>query len=477
MQDISLIRWVKHIARFIITAIAIIYSHVPINLRRSFLYYYKKNSFLKEEKAVFYSFDSHWNSIESFLPVLYWLKEEMGYRIISFWGVEDQCRYIPGNEIYLEMLINVSDVVVLNRFASLPFTGQMSRLDQIVHLAKNVFYSNFMRYSYSRDCISIFKKYNVVSILRVMDADVRIWEWLYKCFPSIKHIAHPHGGFIGMLHIPDEMWLQEYKRKIDKLTWTDTSCFDGPEEGSYKTFRERCVVVGTPRYDEWWRKKINNLDYRIPLFQKKILAERKKRKVVLVCLGALRIFAITQPRDIEVTLNELNELKGFLLNYNKSEVLFIFKFHPMTIALPDAFNTFFQNYVPKSQFEFQVTNLPLTFIAQYVDLVITVGVSTVAMDSVITGVPTIEFHEKREFAYWYKCPDGTYGSFLKLHQLALYASNAQELRYWTNLVFENKVSWDGYYQKLQKYIMLDGNASRRVGDIVKQYAESCKWGG
>lgn len=469
-QGFNLVQRVRHAVRIIIETFAKLYSYLPFGLRKSFLYYYKKDLFPQKEQCVFYSFDSHWNSIESFLPILYWLKEQMGYRIISFWGVEEQHRFNPENDVYFKMLINVSDVVVLNGFSAIYDAEEPNRLKRVFNLAKHIFYFTLMQYGYSRECISIFKKYNLVSILRVADGDVQIWGWLYECFPSVKHITHPHAGFMGMLRLPDETWRQIYKRKFDIFTWTDTSCLDGPEDESCETFRERCVIVGTPRYDKWWRERIISIDYRINLFKQTILKIRWRKKIV-VCFGSFTVFTPFN-NDPEVTLNELNELKKFFFEYNEMDVLYIFKFHPMTAIIFPDIHVFFQKVVPQFQFEFQVTSLPLSFIANYVDLVISVGESSVAMDSVIIGTPTIEFHAKRAHEGWYRCPDGTYGSFLKLHQLALYASDAQELSSWVTLVLEKKVLWDEYYQRLQKYVMLDGCSSKRVGDIIQQCAES-----
>ena len=472
----DLFKWVKQTGRKIIIDLAKIYSVFPVNLRKNILYYYKKNEFPREDPTVFYCFDSHWNSVESFLPILYWLKERMGYRIIVFWGKENEHSIIRGNEAYFKMLMDVSDVAVLNGFIPVESSSKTKRFERLLLNAKDIFCYTLMQYGLQRECVALLGNYNVISVLRVLDNDEQYWGWLYECFPLVKHIAHPHA-FMGMLNLPDADWLSYYKAKSDVITWTDAGCLSGfariLDGAAYEKLKKRLVIVGMPRYDAWWLEKITALDYRMTLFNKELAAKRKKKKV-LVCFGRLTILnpAVAEfLKEQEVTIRELNELKQFLGDYKTVDAFFVFKFHPSTALYHVDLNVFFQQFIPQCQFDFQVTNLPVASIARYVDLVVSVGISTVAMESVALGIPTIEFHEKRKSDYWYRCIDETYGSFLKLHQLALYASNAQELSCWVNRVLEGKVPWDEYYKKLQGYIMLDGNASKRVGDVVQRYVQ------
>lgn len=455
--------YLKRSIFYVIRIAAHMYSWFPW-IHTSYLYYYKKEHISSHEKTVCFVFDSTWNTIETWLPVLCWLKEHNNYKIISFWPQGNQDIWKKGHETLFEMMIFVSNIVVLNRW-TVTYWRNKKRLF-FVDAIREEFLSALHMATYRATCKRIFGHYKILAFLRLLDDNSKYWGVFYELFPHSPHITHPHTGFFGMFVFSKQGEWSYYNRYMsyNKGLTINTSTDSCLWENLSNEFKRQMVVVGTPRYDDWWISRLLGLDSEFLTMKKRISSQ--KDKIVTVCMPN---FSYDENRD-DLILEELNELKCFFESNICRNLFFLFKFHPAVPQL--TIDRFFQECFPENSHNYYVSSLPLIYLAKLSDVVISTGITTVTMDAVIMCCPTIEFYFQRQFIgdlSFYVCDDGTLGTFLKLHRLALYASNALELEAGVVKIFEGEISWDDYYKRLQQWVRLDGRACERMADLVEQY--------
>ena len=270
---------------------------------------------------------------------------------------------------------------------------------------------------------------------------------------------------MGALSFPIADEERLLKRDADIITATDKYWC----ERYQNMFKEQIVVVGTPRYDGWWLKRINSLSDSLSEFNS-LCAASHEGKIYTITLCMANFIQDMMFEDDKgnhtVSYRDFVALRYFLSKYQK-ESFYIFKFHPSTPR--QLCEEFIRKFFPNANDDdYCITSFSVLSLAKISDVVISVGITTATTDALVMKTPTIELFDGHSHDYLYCCPDGSYGSFLKLHNLALHASNAEELCAQIDGIFNGEIHWDEYYERLKNYVMLDGKASKRMADLIME---------
>lgn len=381
--------------------------------------------------------DEAWNTIEHLLPVMIALRKYSEICLIIYIRDRDLCRLAGDKYNFFSLVVEYSDIVILYGDA---YKGKMiswwkNRLHTILE-------RNTIKY-----CFGGIK----------IDTIVRVWTdvWM-MCFfkeyhKEAKQVAVGHASFYGMFTGMDDdsiSWFEDdNKNYADKYIFPDCYAY----RGTCSRILNKIRVVGSPAYDFWWRDLLaSNLSNE----NRQVLQGVNKN--VLIILPHL-----ADDKKEYFLEDEEKDIFRFVENYAE-EYNFIFKFHPR--QKKDEIEAYMYKFTNNLNVRcvFDVSTLALV---KYVNCAIICGLTTTAMDTVVSDVPTIEFYKECDNGHFYCFGENKYGTFMRKNNLTFYASSYSELVKCFQSIFISN-GWSKYKNRYKDFIIVDGNASDRFAKEI-----------
>lgn len=424
---------------------------------------YKKKNLFSKEMTVCFPVDYRWNTIETFLPVLYWLKEHDDWKIISFLPERNVSTEMRRNQFLFELLCDVSDIVILNQWE--PFEkGTASIIGYEIANIKRKFWDKVEELEYSSICKEIFHGIEINAFISNMAVNrFPLYAPIVALYPNAKKIVYPHSGFVGIY--AGHFNMSTYGiQEVDAIAISDTYAVK-------EQFLVPLVVIGSPRFDEWWKQRVFSTNKHIQELAVDISLRHKKVIVILMPQFDLLDICGEKPAwDANILQEEFLELRKFLLE-SRSSSFFIFKFHPGDENCVR--RKFFEKVFPEGREDedYLLSDISVLYLASMSDAVVSVGICGAETDGLVSGTPTIEFQMPRESGLierldLYKCEDGLGGSFFRWKKLGFCAANSENIIEQLDLIFSDCKIWDAYYEEIRRYLILDNHASKRFSDLV-----------
>ncbi len=420
---------------------------------------YKREKIISEEMTACFLVDYRWNTIETFLPVLYWLNEHENWNIISFLPERNVYTEMQRSPFLFKLLCDVSKIVILNQWTPLE-RGNASMIGYEITNIKKKFLDKVGDIEYSSICEEYFRGIDINAFITEGPVSMfPLYGPLVALYPEAKKISYPHTGFVGLYNAHNAL-LRWDLQGMDAIAVSDTYWVNG-------RFPVPLIAIGSPRFDEWWIQRIivtnqsvKELSMNISLYCKKVIL------ILMSQFDLLDIHWERAEKDSNILQMEFVELRKFLLKTRES-ILFIFKFHPGDAQV--VVQEFFAKFFPegKEGEDYLISDVSALYLAGVSDAVISVGTCGAVTDGMVSGTPTIELQIPREMREGlYECEDGKGGNFFRWKKLGLRASDSAELMKQLELIFSDGKIWDGYYEEIQKFLILDNHASKRYSNLV-----------
>ena len=404
-----------------------------------------KNSATSPPVALAY-FKSRWGEVDGYLPIIHKFKEQHpDWKVIAIIASERMSNTIEEQPFLYNELRETVDTLI--RLCPEP-----SDLESCLFYQKWI---RKIRSKYHRKCAQlswrhIFKYLKGENIKLIFKDHGSDNSFLLKvqAMHATKCVATPHGTGI-FIEQPGSNFRKPKRAQIDLFLAGDST-----EIPSFKkTVPSTTTIqaVGRPRYDRWWIEHLAQL----PVFRSSEeykLTRKNKRVFLFATRGPSSSFF---PEDVfeylvksvaEITLREPNTL--LLIKPHPQQDL---KFIKSTMAQYDSSS-------------WMISSLQTMQLAQISDFVICM-VSSVILDAVAVGKPTVEFFQYvKGKHYFLKDEDGkTISSYNQLGMVAT-AEYKDQLETLIQDYFNNNHSekWAEYHQKVKDFLKLDNNASSQA---------------
>ena len=392
-------------------------------------------------------FRSRWGEVDGYLPIVHRFKEQHpDWRIIAILGSERMSNTAEEQPfLFNELKQTVDTLIRLN--------------PQPSNRTNRIFYRKWINKLFSwyhRKCVRLswrhvfnyLKNAKIELIFKDHGNDNNFLLQLQSIHPA-KCVSTPHGT--GIFLEPSGANFRKRKNaKIDLFLTGDTT-----EIATFqKTIPSTATIqaVGRPRYDRWWIEHLAQL----PVFRSSEeykLAHKKKRVFLFATRGSSSSFFPTEVFEnlvetvAEITLRQPGTL--LLIKPHPQQDL---KFIKSTMAQYDSNS-------------WRISSLQTMQLAQISDFVISV-VSSVILDAVAVGKPTVEFFQYvKGQHYFLKDENGkTVSAYSKLGIVATAERKDQLEALIKNYFNGNHRSeqWKEHRQKTKEFLKLDNNASSRA---------------
>jgi len=388
---------------------------------------------LSENKVILALFERSWGEVDWILPVLYTLKKICPqWSLISVFSVEWKI-YNPvlNNTFLYEELNNISD--------------------KIIYLE-----------SYSQNEINkIAIPDHVEIILKDNGNDVIFKQEISKAFPFAKIIAHPHGPTANILQKYNHF--RNFNRWEKRTLKHDTLLIGKQFEAQYfydQISDLKLSIVGNPRFEKWWIKKILNADCFLSS-KEMALSKKKKRIFTFFTRGVENEF------PVEVFDYVVKSVLETILS-DEDNFLFV-KLHPRQNIEP------MLNYLNRyDSSRWMITSLHGIQISAISDFIITVF-SSVILDALSVEKPVVEFHQyKRPSLFYVVDSDNEVQSLYRVLDIAVSVETKEKLsQSIQNYFYDNDHNiWEKQKKAYQNLCPPDDNASLKAANLILSLVDS-----
>ncbi len=392
-------------------------------------------------------FRSRWGEVDGYLPVLHKFKtHHPGWRMIAIIASERMSNTVKDQPfLYNELKQTVDTLIRLNPQPS----NRTNRIFYRKWVSKvaSWYHRKCVRLSW-RHIFNYLKNEKIELIFKDHGSDNNFLLQLQSIHPA-KCVSTPHGT--GIFLEPSEANHRKLKNaKIDLFLAGDP--IEIPTFQKTIPSTTTIQAVGRPRYDRWWIEHLVQL----PVFRSSEeykLAHENNRVFLFTTRGPSASFFPTEVFEYlvktvaEITLREPNTL--LLIKPHPQQDL---KFIKSTMAQYDSNS-------------WRISSLQTMQLAQISDFVISM-VSSVILDAVAVGKPTVEFFQYvKGQHYFLKDEDGkTVSSYSQLGMVAT-AERKDQLEALIEDYFNSNdrpEQWEEHRQRTKEFLKLNNNASSRA---------------
>ena len=392
-------------------------------------------------------FKSRWGEVDGYLPVLHKFKEQHpGWRMIAIIGSEHMSNTIEEQPfLYNELKHTVDTLIRLNPKHS--------------NRTHRIFYRKWGRKVaswYHRKCVrlswrhifSYLRNEKIELIFKDHGSDNSFLFQLQSMHP-VKCVSTPHGTGIFWEQLGSN-FRKPKNAQIDLFLAGDPTEIPSFKKTVPSTTTIR--AVGRPRYDRWWIEHLAQLPV-FRLSEEYKLAEAKKRVFLFATRGPSSSFF--PPEVFEYLVKSVAEI-----TLREPDTLLLIKPHPQQDL--DFIKSTMAQYDSSS---WMISSLQTMQLAQISDFVICM-VSSVILDAVAVGKPTVEFFQYVKGQHFFlKDKNGkTVSSYSQLGMVATAERKEQLEALIENYFNDNDRSeqWEEQHQKAIEFLKLNNNASSQA---------------
>lgn len=454
-----LMRMAKSCARKIINGIvsvmASIYGALYGNIFYANYFVLDKEHKCTEEKqfkyTICYVLGFGWNAIDWFMPVLVWIKEyHPECKLITLFATPNSQDTMNQECQRFKLLKNLSDEIIYNTYNGSGNSILPHRLYKAIEGRLAIKYGDIVP---DLEESILMQMGEVDATFFTGNSELQeLSKCLKKRFPFSIIYSHADVDFSKgtLLHTA----LRSGGFAVDYYLFPDYY-----KQCIAENIVSKCVLVGAPRGDAWWRAK------RISDPENVSLRNRLHRygKPVVACLIAQQREMILFPESWRMAFSSFMQ--------KHPEFYYIIKFHPRDTSAQR--QHFLQQKVPKSV-QWEETSRQLLDLQVVSDLIITVGPTDSTTSLLLyDGVPLITFWDSYDSSANYWRPiDCRIGErmldFFEKNDLVMHADNVSELEQCVNAVIYNN-EWEHYKGKYHQYLPNISDSCKLITDFMFEH--------
>lgn len=436
----------------------------------------------KDSKIILASFDRSWGEIDSYLPILYKLKQRRpNWNIICNFRTKNLMKTIEYNRSLYNRLIEICDYIFYPQYKT---SSVQENESNVKHKTRNVFNKFLIGnkiWKFLSKCkrrIKQIKEFAIVMnhplfkfvtkdqvkiILKDHDRETITNKVFQMKFSSALKVIYPHGTN------PLYTRVNKYKKKLN--TKVDLALMGYENDRKYFLERynditeDKLYLAGHARYDDWWKNLI--IDKEAIKETKEYSFIKGKRCFAFFTRGINEGYSLPQER-----FEYLCKAVGDIVLKNNNNKLLIAP-HPRQNI--NSLKRIFDNF-PKENW--MITSLQALEVAFLSDFVISMW-SSVILDSLAMKKPTVEFYKYdllNDNKNWgtihpdfVELENGDLGSPYQDLEISIFANSKSELKKHIDNYFSNNKSkdlWINQSKKAMDFMNLDNKSAKRAVDAI-----------